>query len=133
MLSDGYWGSAGQIIVRVSGGSAEVTHSTDPARYYVRTLAPAELIGLREFVASSRIEDRGPLATAVSDGMQYEYVHITRSGGRRVFMNNPGLAGTGGSVYDQTCARFIRLLSGGEVRAEVSGGRGHPRLRGTGG
>jgi hypothetical protein len=46
--------------------------------------------------------------------MQYEYVHITRSGGRRVFMNNPGLAGTGGSVYDQTCEHFMRLLSSGK-------------------
>jgi hypothetical protein len=41
--------------------------------------------------------------------MQYEYVHLSRDGGRRVFMNNPGSGGSGGTAYDRLCEIF-RLM-----------------------
>src|SRR5262245_52326985 len=46
----------------------------------------------------------------VFDGLQYEYAHLTRDGGRRVFMNNPGSANTGGSVYELLVWRFRELV-----------------------
>jgi hypothetical protein len=115
LLTAGYWGDAGQIIVRVEKDRADVTYAADPARYYLRDLSAAELAKLREFIASSRIEDQGPLAIPVHDGMQYEYFHVAKDGGRRVFMNNPGLGGSGGSVYDLVCDHFRNLPGAGKM------------------
>lgn len=115
LLSAGYWGSNGQIILRIQKDSAELMYVTDPARYHARSVSHEELAKLREFVASSGIERLGPLATGVADGMQYEYVHVSSAGGRRVFMNNPGISGTGGSAYDMTCDYFRRLLDSGKM------------------
>jgi hypothetical protein len=41
------------------------------------------------------------------DGFQCEYLHLTRAGGRRVFMNNPAHAP--GSPYDELVRRLMTL------------------------
>jgi hypothetical protein len=115
LLSAGYWGDAGQIVLRIRGGSATLTYATRAADKYERPFTPDELQKLREFVAASSIENLGPLDTRASDGMQFEYVHVSSDGGRRVFMNNPGLGGTGGSVYDRICDYFRRLPNSGQT------------------
>ena len=47
---------------------------------------------------------------AILDGVQWEYVHLTRIGGCRVFMNNPGgPSGTRGTAYDQLVRAFLAL------------------------
>jgi len=60
-------------------------------------LDPAALADLRTFLTATRFDDlRSLLNDGAYDGVQYEYVHLTRTGGRRVFMNNPGF---GPEVY----------------------------------
>jgi hypothetical protein len=93
MLTASYWGSDGDYVIEVRPKRTVARFAGKPCQ-----LAPAALERLRSFVRTYRVEDLGPLDTAVFDGIQYEYVHLTRDGGRRVFMNNPGSAG--GSVYD---------------------------------
>ena len=110
LLSAGYWGSAGQIILRVHQGGAEIMYANDPARTLKRTLTMEELHSFQQWMTANQSEDLGPLNQRVYDGMQYEYIHLTRDGGRRVFMNNPGIAGSGGSVYDRLCTLFRDLL-----------------------
>ena len=111
LLSAGYWGSAGQIILRVHQGNAEIMYANDPALYFSRTLTTEELNSLNQWIAANHADDLGPLNQSVADGMQYEYLHLTHDGGRRVFMNNPGLAGSGGSVYDRLCELFNSLIT----------------------
>jgi hypothetical protein len=112
LLSAGYWGSVGQIIVRL-GETPEVMYVNDPARYHTRSLSIAEVNAFREFISSSGIEAQEPLTTTVVDGTQYEYVRVSADGGRRVFMNNPGVGGTGGSVYARACDYFRKLVNTG--------------------
>lgn len=92
LASDGYWSTLQSIVeVRIRGGKASMTFATDNGP---RTASlSAEALGrLRLFLESNHIEDLGPLDTGAMDGIQYQYLHLTRTGGRRIFMNNPGLA-----------------------------------------
>src|SRR5262249_16012244 len=110
LLSAGYWGDAGQIVIRLRHGKAELFTYKDRSRFQRRALGEDELQDLKAFIAGNRVDDLAPLNTMVFDGMQYEYAHLTRDGGRRVFMNNPGLDNTGGSVYDLLVERFRGLV-----------------------
>jgi len=110
LLTAGYWGDAGQIVVGRKGETSTITFHDDPARRYRRTLRSEELKTLTDFVTSEKVDDLGPLSQMVFDGMQYEYVHLTNNQGRRVFMNNPGESYSGGSVYDRLCGAFHKLL-----------------------
>jgi len=112
LLSAGYWGNAGQIIVRSDPtAGAEIRFVEDPSRYYSRKLTIDEWNQLQLFMHNNRVEELGPLNLAAWDGMQYEYVHVNQDGGRRVFMNNPGSGGSGGSAYDRLCKKFWDLLA----------------------
>jgi hypothetical protein len=82
----------------------------DTARYYTRQLTVDEWREFQRFIRENHIEDLGPLNLAASDGMQYEYLHVARDGGRRVFMNNPGSGGSGGTAYDRLCKMFWDIV-----------------------
>jgi hypothetical protein len=90
LLSAGYWGNAGQRVVRIRGDKAEFAIHGGKKPPEVRALAPAELAQLRSCVAENKIDDLPPFTPIAYDGLQYEYLHLTKKGGRRVFMNNPG-------------------------------------------
>jgi hypothetical protein len=110
LLSAGYWGNAGQIVIGRRGDTSTIILYDDPARRFRRALGAEELRTLTDFTSSQKVDDLGPLSQTVLDGMQYEYVHLTKTQGRRVFMNNPGMSDSGGSVYDQLCGSFHKLL-----------------------
>lgn len=115
LLSAGYWGNNGQILVRVSHGTAELMYINDRARYMVRTLTAQEWSSLRDWLDQNHVDDLGPLNMAAFDGMQYEFLHLSGSGGRRIFMNNPGISDSGGSVYSQLVGRMRDLASAGPM------------------
>ncbi|HYR29423.1 MAG TPA: hypothetical protein VEU30_13215, partial [Thermoanaerobaculia bacterium] len=68
-----------------------------------------EVARLRAFLAELRFDELGPIDTGVIDGAQYEYVHLTRASGRRVFMNNPAHAP--GSPHDEVVRRLTALAA----------------------
>jgi hypothetical protein len=108
LLSAGYWGGRGQIIVRVRGGKARLEFVPDEARRFERDLTASELASLRALLAAKKVDTLGPLDTAVADGIQLELVRVTKAGGRRVFMNNPDMFK---GVYAELCAGFQSLLA----------------------
>jgi hypothetical protein len=118
LLTAGYWGNAGQIVIGRRRGISAITFYDDPARRYRRTLGAEELKSLTDFINSEKVDDLGPLSQTVVDGMQYEYVHLTKDQGRRVFMNNPGVSDSGGSVYDRLCGSFHKLLRNAPLAVE---------------
>ena len=69
-----------------------------------RTLSPALLGELRLDLAAAGADDLGPIETGTSDGIVYEYLHLTRAGGRRVVMNHPQ------SMPDSPHAELVRRL-----------------------
>ncbi|HZI50417.1 MAG TPA: HEAT repeat domain-containing protein, partial [Terriglobia bacterium] len=107
LLSAGYWGDAGQFYVFVRGRNAELIINRNDDRRSTRKLTEKEFAGLREFIEMNRIDDLGPFEGGAVDGIQLEFVGLTRNGGRRVFMNNPQLAP--GSIYWQLRNTFARL------------------------
>lgn len=111
LLSAGYWGNNGQVLLRVSNGAAELMYINDRARYMVRTLTAQEWSSLHDWLEQNHVDDLGPLNMAAFDGMQYEFLHVSRNGGRRIFMNNPGISDSGGSVYSQLVGRMRDLVS----------------------
>ena len=120
LLSAGYWGDNGQIVLRVQRDSGTLSFHQDSARYYSRAVSEGELQQLRGFLSTNMVEDHGPLSTRSYDGMQYEFVHLKPAGGRRVFMNNPGVSGTGGTVYDRLTSYFLKLLKVGNMELAYS-------------
>jgi hypothetical protein len=96
LLSEGYWGNDGQRIIRIKGDQASLSVERYCGKSLSRPLTESQRKGLLEMISMLRFDDLPPLITPVYDGMQYEYVRLTRDGGRRVFMNNPGTAGTAG-------------------------------------
>ena len=107
LLSAGYWGSTGHRFVRLRDSEATLSVCTDAARCHERALTGSELNRLTTFLDENSFEDLGPLDHIVHDGMQFEYVHVSPAGGRRVFMNNPNV--DGGSPYDLLTDLFFDL------------------------
>ena len=111
LLSACNWGDDGQRIIYVRGDEAELRWYTDDAESCQRRKLPdEEWHELRTFISRHDVDALAPLNTLVHDGMQYEFVHLTRNGGRRVYMNAPYRVG--GSIYDQLTERFTRLTAG---------------------
>ena len=54
-----------------------------------REVSVGELAGLRKWLEEEQVDDLKMFDTNTADGVQYEYLHLSRAGGRRVYMNNP--------------------------------------------
>lgn len=113
LLATSYWGGNASYAVRVRPDGAELTYR-EPDGDGKRPLTEAELQRLRSFISDGSVDDLPPLAADIADGVQYEYLHLTRNGGRRLFMNNPGWGGSGGSVYQQLILHFRDLVGSTE-------------------
>jgi hypothetical protein len=70
--------------------------------------AAAEWESFLAFLGGYRVDDLPPLdSQAFTTGPRYEYLHLTRRGGVRVFMIHPGaFSGTLGTIYDRLVERF---------------------------
>jgi hypothetical protein len=108
LLSGGYWGDDGQIIVRIDSDKGRLLFMPDRARIFERPLDADELKELRTFLTAIKAFSLGQLKTRIADGMQYELVHLTKAGGQRVFMNNPDVVDA--HPYVDICRRFRALL-----------------------
>ena len=106
LLTAGYWGQRGQVVVRRSADKASIGLGGDSGSH--RPLTPAEWDDLVSFLEDEHIDDLPPSAAYIFDGIQYEYVRVDRDGGRRVFMNNPAR----GTVYGRLVERLSKLGGG---------------------
>jgi hypothetical protein len=62
------------------------------------------LDALRLFLKDTSFDDLGPFDTGTDDGTHYQYIHLTRSSGRRVFMNHP-------TDEDSPHAQLVHMLT----------------------
>lgn len=107
-LSRGGFGDEGQIVVRSRAGLARLTFMLDPARSYERPMSAEEFNGLRSFLVGRKAFDLGELKTKIADGMHNELLRLTKAGGRRVYMDNPGIVGA--RAYLEIREQFRSLL-----------------------
>lgn len=90
LLSAGYWGDNGQLWVERRKEGPFLVNDQGGGRQRTRKLTEDEFDKLRNYVTEYDTDSLPPLNLPVHDGIQYEYVHLTREEGVRVFMNNPG-------------------------------------------
>jgi hypothetical protein len=88
-LSEGYWGSDGQRVIFVEENRAVLRADDGNGRTREREVPPGELKSLVDWIAREQIEDLPPFDAGAFDGIQWEFVRLSRKGGRRIFMNNP--------------------------------------------
>lgn len=108
LLSAGYWGDRGQVLVEERAGAVRLVVLPDQDRVRSRDLDPGEWAAFRDRLAELAV-DRLPAAEpAVHDGIQYEHVELDDSGGFRVWMNNP--QSLPASPWDLVVWRWRRLV-----------------------
>lgn len=90
----------------VAGPVVEITIRGNSVRVQGIPLSPDEVAALRAFLEESHFDDLGPLDTGIFDANEYMYIHLTKSGGRRVFMNGPGEAP--GTPYEKLIHLLLR-------------------------
>ena len=109
LLSGGGFGNQGQRIVRLRHGSADFEFISPMGAKSRRPLSKAEWRVLSDFLTSRHADTLPPLPWAnVMDGVWYEYLHLDRSGGIRVYMNNPRTAAPA-STFDLLARHWLRL------------------------
>lgn len=75
-----------------------------------RKLTREELADLRTWLAENEINRLPPLCPGIFDGVQYEFLHLTRDGGYRIYMNNPGASPPWDIAWDRLVQRFEDLV-----------------------
>ncbi|MES0492085.1 MAG: HEAT repeat domain-containing protein [Leptospirales bacterium] len=89
LLSAGYWGDVGQIVVEIYKEKIVVSFYNDPARKYNAEISTEKIEPLLKYIQSNNADGFKAYTPGIADGIQYEYVHLMKNGGIRVFMNNP--------------------------------------------
>lgn len=115
LLSAGYWGNKGQRIILCYADHAEYFLLQDNGRKKKCTVRLSALDDFLKFAQGKNIDELPPFTSHVQDGMQYEYLYMNRKFGRRVFMNNPGPAAGGLSVYNRIIDHFYKLYEENEL------------------
>lgn len=113
LLTAGYWGDAGQLWVEKRSNGPWLVNADGQGRQRVRKLKQDEYAALMRFFSDHQVNELPPLTLSVDDGLQVEHVHITREGGTRVFMNNPGMGEElqpSDSVYASLVAAYRDLI-----------------------
>ena len=96
--------SVAEIEVRANGATIAISGDPQP-RAALRNAVAKDFLG---FLAASQFDDLGPVS-APGEGTQYEYLHLTRTSGRRVFLGLPLRAPA--SPYDEIVRRFESLVT----------------------
>jgi hypothetical protein len=105
------------IIVRIRGGRASMVWQRDPAREQYRELADNEREELKSFVSEHSVDDLGPtLEWGHHISSAYEYLHLTRDGGRRVFIVTPGKPDYGRKIHNRLSKLFFNLTKTGDFK-----------------
>ena len=89
LLSEGYWGGNGQRALFVERGKTILRADDGNGRTRECAIADEEIKSVTDWLQHESIEDLPPFDAGAFDGIQWEFVRLTRDGGRRIFMNNP--------------------------------------------
>ena len=89
LLSTGTWGGNGQRALLIHGDRAVVQRGDGNGRTRTCDLEAAEIKVLRDWTTQRRVSELPSYDEGASDGIDWQYVHLTRDGGERVYMNNP--------------------------------------------
>lgn len=111
------------IIVRVRKSEAEISLHNSEGRRLTRRLSATELQDLKEFTSREAVEnlkpqDRRIYAELESDRMRFQYLRLTKHGGRRIMLNT-GLRRPpkqDATLYEQLAGMFYQFSHTGEFK-----------------
>ena len=104
-------------------GEAEISLHNSEGRRLIRRLSATELQDLKEFTSREEVEnlkpqDRRIYAELESDRMRFQYLRLTKQGGRRIMLN-AGLRRApkkDATLYEQLAGMFYQLSHAGEFK-----------------
>ena len=106
-----------QTVIRVRKDQAELVSRTDDVREKVRALTATELHDLREFLREKNIEALPPHASSAgSSQSEYEFLRLTKNGGRRVYIANVTESAGNQDPYSLLLRQFRSLTEDKEFR-----------------
>lgn len=112
----------GSIVIRVTKGSAEINLYKFEGRRQRRFLTATELRELREFavrdeVENLRLHDRESYGGYETSGIRFEYLRLTKDGGRRVMTISPRRPPpNGATLHEQLTGKFYQFSHTGEFK-----------------
>jgi hypothetical protein len=89
LYSSGGFGSDGQRVIRVRGKEGTLGWVSPDGKRETFTLTEKEVAGFLGYVKEERVDDLRRHDPMILDGVWYDYVHLTREGGRHIYINNP--------------------------------------------
>jgi hypothetical protein len=102
-------GNAEQIVIERRGDAATMTRQGAGVQYISRPLSADEFRRLKTFIDSEKVDELGPVSAMAFDVFSLtEYVHLTRTTARRVYMRN--FSFTSYSTYGKLREEFFRLI-----------------------
>ena len=111
------------VIIRVRSGKAEMSVHETVGRRNVRWLTDGEFEELRGLTSRQEIEDLGPesyFAESEKSGWKYEYLRLTKEGGRRIVLDGLRRAPKNPTPHEELSGLFYRLSRSGEVAARYT-------------
>jgi hypothetical protein len=106
------------IVIRVRGGKAEISLYDVEGRRDLRALSQSEFEELKSFTSRQEVEDLGPQSYACpSDRGCYEYMRLTKNGGRRIMFFNLRRAPKNPTLHEELSGLFYRLSRSGDFIA----------------
>jgi len=115
-------GLNGSILIRAQKGKAEISVQNEEGRRRARLLTESEWQDFKQFVAQEEVENLGPqnrqpAGEFAIEEMRFEYLRLTKDGGRRIMTIAPGRAPkTNATLYEQLAAKFYQLSHSGEFK-----------------
>ena len=108
------------VIIRVRDGRAEISVYEVEGRRNVRTLTGSEFEDLKSFTSRPEIEDLGPESYDNNISQFFEYLRLTKDGGRRIILEGLRRTPNNPTLHQELSGLFHRLSKSGEFVTRYS-------------
>ncbi len=110
LFTTGYYEGYGQFVLLVGKSKAEMRWYGGDETYQLRTLSLIEREEFLDFIEREKIDSLKKLNELAGHNAEYQYVHLNREGGRRVYFYSPLRRGEKARPYMALADRFKALL-----------------------
>jgi len=105
------------MVIRVRRGKAELSVYDAAGGRRSRPLTDVEFHELKNFTSRPDVEDLGPESWRINKpNIPYEYLHLTKEGGKRIILAGYGPASRSPSLHERIADLFYRIGKSGESK-----------------
>jgi hypothetical protein len=113
-------GQMQSVEIRLRKGQAEMRLFRDPNRWRTRLLTNSELIELQTLAAQPELEEEKTTDNALTQEQPYEYLRLTKAGGRRLFIEGLQRAPRQPDWHERLGDLFYRLSKTGDYQTRFA-------------